>query len=243
MARRRPDPDPPRPGNPSPLELGQAAASRIGSGDWQLDAEQPPEAEPRPASSDESGPPSAKHETRNTKYDPSPPSPEQLVEAMLFVGGHALTAETACSAVRGLTPDRFHAAIDTLNKRYRAQRRAYAIHPRDGGFVLAVHPGFRALRERLFGGPREARLGQAALDVLAVIAYRQPVGKAEIDAARGTDSGGVLRQLVRLGLVAVRHRAESGGREVRYGTTPRFLRVFGLNSLDELPRLGETQQT
>src|SRR5262249_57804603 len=118
----RPDRGAARPGTPSPLELGQAAASRIGSGDWQLDAEQPPEAEPRPASSDESGPPSAKHETRNTKYDPSPPSPEQLVEAMLFVGGHALTAEAACSAVRGLTPGRVHPAIDTLNKPHPAHR-------------------------------------------------------------------------------------------------------------------------
>jgi segregation and condensation protein B len=79
------------------------------------------------------------------------------------------------------------------------------------------------------------------VDVVAVVAYRQPVTKAEIDAVRGTDSGSVLRQLVRLGLVAVRHRAESGSREVRYGTTPRFLQVFGLASLDELPRLGETQ--
>jgi segregation and condensation protein B len=76
--------------------------------------------------------------------------------------------------------------------------------------------------------------------VLAVIAYRQPVGKAEVDAIRGMDSGSTLRQLVRLGLIAVQHRAESGSREVRYGTTSRFLNVFGLSNLDELPRLGET---
>jgi segregation and condensation protein B len=171
-----------------------------------------------------------------------PPSPEQIVEALLFVGGHPLTAELARSAVRGLTAERFHEAIDALNRRYRAQRRPYAIEPREGGFVLAVLPAYRRLREKLFGGPREARLSQPAVEVLAVIAYRQPVGKAEIDAVRGTDSGGVLRLLVRLGLVAVRHRAEGGGRDVRYGTTPRFLQLFGLNGLDELPRLGDTQQ-
>ena len=73
-----------------------------------------------------------------------------------------------------------------------------------------------------------------------MVAYRQPVGKAEIDAIRGTDSASVLRQLVRLGLIAVRHRAEAATREVRYGTTPRFLHVFGLGSLDELPHLGDT---
>ena len=105
--------------------------------------------------------------------------------------------------------------------------------------MLVVRPAYRNLRERLFGGPRETRLSQPALDVLSVVAYRQPVGKAEVDAIRGTDSGATLRQLVRLGLVAVQHRADATGREVRYGTTPRFLDVFGLASLDELPRLGD----
>jgi segregation and condensation protein B len=109
--------------------------------------------------------------------------------------------------------------------------------------VLTVTPGYRAVRERLFGGPRETRLGQPALDVLSVVAYRQPVTKPEVDAVRGTDSAGVLRHLVRLGLVSVRHRGEDGQRDVRYGTTPRFLAVFGLGSLDELPRLGETKPT
>jgi segregation and condensation protein B len=159
---------------------------------------------------------------------------------MLFVGGHALTAEAACSAIRGLTAERFREAVESLGRRYRRQRRPYAVEPRDGGYVLALLPAYRGLREKVFGGPREARLGQPALDVLAVVAYRQPVGKAEVDAVRGTDSGGVLRQLVRLGLLAVQHRAEAETREVRYGTTPRFLHVFGLRSLDDLPRLGDT---
>lgn len=243
MARSRPDVDAENP--PSPLELGQAAAAQLG-GDWQLDAEpeadhapdlgvQPPPIPPPPVAT------SPTPDPRHAAPDATPPSPEQIIEAMLFAGGAALTVAAVCAAVRGLTPDRFQAAIDTLNRRYRTQHRPYAVQQRDGGFVLALASGYRALRERVLGGPREARLSQPALDVLAVIAYRQPVGKAEIDAVRGTDSGGVLRQLVRLGLVAVRHRAEAGGREVRYGTTPRFLQVFSLSTLDELPRLGATE--
>jgi segregation and condensation protein B len=161
---------------------------------------------------------------------------------MLFVGGHPLAASVACAAIRGLTPERFQTAIDTLNKRYREQWRPYTIESRDDGFVLVIRPAYRNLRERLFGGPRETRLSQPALDVLSVVAYRQPIGKAELDAMRGTDSGAVLRQLVRLGLIAVQHRADATAREVRYGTTPRFLQVFGLASLDELPRLGDSQQ-
>ncbi len=93
-----------------------------------------------------------------------------------------------------------------------------------------------------FAAPRITHPDVPALDVLSVVAYRQPVGKAEIDAIRGTDSGPTLRQLIRLGLVAVQHRADAAGREVRYGTAPRFLQVFGLDSLDELPRLGDAAQ-
>jgi segregation and condensation protein B len=148
-----------------------------------------------------------------------PPALEQIIEAMLFVGGHPLSAETASAAIRGLTPERFHAAVDTLNWRYRHQERPYTIQPRDGGFVLSILPIHRGLREKLFGGPRETRLGHPAVDVLSVVAYRQPIGKAEVDAIRGTDSGSILRHLVRLGLVAVQHRAEAGTRAVRYGTT------------------------
>ena len=208
-------------GNP---ELPVPAASSTPDSELQTPDSRPQTPDPRPPAPD------------------VPPSPEQIIEAMLFVGGPPLTAAAACAAVRGLTRDAFHAALDSLARRYRLQRRPFAVQPRDAGFVLAVTPAFRGLRERLFGGPREARLSQPALDVLSVVAYRQPVGKAEVDAMRGTDSGSLLRQLVRLGLVAVQHRAEAESREVRYGTTPRFLRLFGLALLDELPRLGDSSQ-
>ena len=230
-------------GEPDPRSLGQAAASHIGPTEWHIDA--PPDVLPEEEPPVEALVPLAPAPQVAPRTPPvaeePPPSPEQLIEAMLFVGGHPLTSEVACAAVRGFTPGQFQAAVDSLARRYRQQRRPYAVQPRDGGFVIALLPEFRGLREKVFGGPREARLGQAALDVLAVAAYRQPVGKAEIDAVRGTDSGSILRQLVRLGLLAVQHRADADTREVRYGTTPRFLQVFGLNSLEELPRLGETQ--
>ena len=239
-----PPADPP-PGPADPLALGQAAALHINAGEWQLDSFDEPVEEAQVETPTSEAPTLEESGGSRPPLAPSPdvpPSPEQLIEAMLFVGGHPLTAAVACSAVRGLTADRFQAAVDALNRRYRDQRRPYAVEPRGDGFSLAVRPAYRNLRERIFGGPRETRLSQPALDVLSVVAYRQPVGKAEVDAIRGTDSGAVLRQLVRLGLVAVQHRAEAAVREVRYGTTPRFLHVFGLASLDELPRLGDAQQ-
>ncbi len=233
-----------------PLALGEAAAAQLGA-EWQVDEiqledEDPGErgvSAPRDNANQMEAPTTRGADApRSPETSDPPPSPEQLVEAMLFVGGHPLAAVVACAAVRGLTAERFQEAVAALNRRYRDQRRPYAVEARDDGFVLAVRPAYRHLRERLFAGPRETRLSQPALDVLSVVAYRQPVGKAEVDAIRGTDSGPTLRQLVRLGLVAVQHRAEATAREVRYGTTTRFLTVFGLASLDELPRLGDAQQ-
>ena len=124
-----------------------------------------------------------------------PPTPLQIVEALLFVGGPPLTAEVAADAIRGLSPDQFRECIDALNRLYRAQNRPYSVVHGPSGYVLRVGRKYAAVRERLFGGPREARLNQPALDVLSLVAYRQPVTKSEVDAARGADSGGVLRQL------------------------------------------------
>lgn len=227
-------------GDPSPLEAGKAAAALIGAGEWQLDAEiveMVPDEEPAPILEFPKLVPAKKQPVDTSN---SPPAPEQIVEAMLFLGGHPLTSDVACRAFRGLKPERFQQAVDDLNRRYRRQGRPYSVQPRDDGFVLAIAPTFRHLREKLYGGPREARLNQAAIDVLSVVAYRQPVGKTEIDGIRGMDSGGTLRQLVRFGLIAVQHRADAENREVRYGTTRRFLENLGLGSLEELPRLGET---
>ena len=165
----------------------------------------------------------------------APPPLLRIVEALLFVGGPPLTAERACEAVRGLTPAAFVQAVDTLNRDYRRQGRPYRLQVRERGYELALQPRYRGVLERLYGSTREARLSPAALDVLALVAYRQPVSRQEVESLRGCDSAGPLRQLVRLGLVALQ-RGEADHREVLYATTPRFLTLFQLRSLDDLPR-------
>ena len=150
-----------------------------------------------------------------------------------------MTAEQATDVIRGLTPDQFRECIDTLNRLYRVQNRPYAIAHGSTGYVLRVARKYAAIRERLYGGPREARLNQPALDVLALVAYRQPAAKADIDGARGADSAGILRQLARLGLVT----GEPGGDgTVLFRTTARFLDVFRLRDLNDLPELGEPRR-
>lgn len=172
----------------------------------------------------------------------TPPPPVRIVEALLFVGGPPLTGRRVCEIIRGLSPEQFTEAVDTLNRAYRTQNRPYTILAQGDGYVLTLRPNFRGVVEKLYGGPREARLSTVAIDVLALVAYRQPATKAEIDSLRGADSGGLLRQLVRRGLVQVVYRADAQAREVSYGTTPRFLEWFGLQSLDDLPRTQDLQQ-
>ena len=171
----------------------------------------------------------------------SPPPVERIVEALLFVGGAPLTAARAAEAVRGLSAEQFAGAVAALNRAYRLQGRPYRVVVREQGYELALRPAFRPVLERLSGSARQARLSGPALDTLAVVAYRQPVTRAEVDSLRGADSIGLLRQLVRLGLVAVQ-RGGGTQNEVVYGTTPRFLKAFGLGSLDDLPRTQELQR-
>lgn len=236
-------PEEPDDAPPKAIDLGHAAAAHL-SGEWQLEAE--PIAEPEPILEAAVPPPVVPKIAPAQRIFPdqltpteAPPSGAQIIEAMLFVGGPPLTAAKACSAIRGLKPDQFREFIDELMRKYRMQNRPYSVQPRDDGFVLAMKPKYREIHEKLQGGPREARLSQPALDVLSLIAYRQPLSKPEVDALRGNDSAGPLRQLVRLGMVSVVQRADAERPAVSYGTTNRFLELFGLSTLDELPRLGD----
>ena len=188
------------------------------------------------------GLPTMPHDDDDVSTAGAPPPLPRLVEALLFVGGAPLTAARACETIRGLSEAQFAEAVAALNAEYRRQGRPYTIQAQGPGYVLTLRPRFRPVAEKLYGGPRAARLSPAAIDVLALVAYRQPATKQEIDTLRGSDCGGLLRQLVRRGLVAVVHRADADRREVSYGTTTRFLELFKLGSLDDLPQTQDLQK-
>jgi segregation and condensation protein B len=217
---------PPEPSEDTPPEdLGRSYEAILQQQGWALD---PPVEEPA------APPPAPAPQT--------PPPPVRILEALLFTGGAPLTAAQACEIIRGLTAEQFLQALDALNEDYRRQGRPYAIQPQGQGYVLALRPRYRKVIDRLYGGAREARLSPAALDVLALVAYRQPATKQEVDSLRGAESGALLRQLVRRGLIAVVQRADAAQREVAYGTTGRFLELFGLSGLEDLPRTQDLQQ-
>lgn len=180
-------------------------------------------------------------ETRTNDHSAAPPPLRRIVEALLFVGGAPLTAVRAAESVRGLTAEQFREALDALNREYRQQGRPYRIQMREQGCELVIQPRFRGVLDRLYGSTREARLSPAALDVLALVAYRQPIARQEVEALRGAESSSALRQLVRLGLIVVQ-RGQSDQREVAYSTTSRFLTLFQLRSLDDLPRTQDLQK-
>jgi segregation and condensation protein B len=170
-----------------------------------------------------------------------PPPAERILEAMLFAGRGAVTAEKARLILSGLTDEQFLAMIDALNAAYRMQGRPYALTPTEQGYVMTIKPAYLSLLERLRGPARETRLSTAAIDVLSLVAYRQPIGKQDIDAIRGFDSGALLRQLLKHGLLAAARRAETG-RDLIYSTTTRFLTMFNLKTLDDLPQTQELER-
>lgn len=171
-----------------------------------------------------------------------PPPLERIIEALLFAGGYPLTQAKARAAIRGIVQEQLDMSVSRLNKLYRDQNRPYVIQRQGDGYVMALRPRFKSVEEDLTGQMREARLSPPAIDVLALIAYRQPILGQEIDAIRGVESGALVRMLVKRGLVSVGHRGEGKDREVEYGTTPRFLQLFNLSSLEDLPQTMDLQQ-
>ena len=111
----------------------------------------------------------------------------------------------------------------------------YFVESVGGGYRLSLRDEFNSIRERFYGKIREAKLSQAAIDVLAVVAYHQPIDRKEVDKLRGEESVRVLNQLVRRELLSVERTDEKPRRSI-FSTTERFLKLFGMNSIDELPQ-------
>ncbi len=170
--------------------------------------------------------------------DPCPVNPRTILEAMLFVGNRdnqPISPGRAAELMRDVSVDEIPPLVDELNRRYDAVVAPYRVVGEDNGYRLALSEEFRSLRNRFYGRIREARLSQAAIDVLALVAYGQPMTGERISHLRGKPSRHVLAHLVRRGLLRI-ERPEPNRRTPHYHTTDRFLRLFNLESLDDLPR-------
>lgn len=162
----------------------------------------------------------------------------RAIEALLFAAGRIVSVEEL-ALVMECDPDVVRAAVDQLDNQLRD--RGVQLLRVAGGLRLVTRPEHGDAVRRLLQ-PEPARLTPARLETLAVIAYRQPVTRAEIDAIRGVDCGATVKMLLDLGLVELRgRRRDKPGRPLLYGTTARFLVEFGLDRIEDLPQLGELE--
>ncbi len=164
---------------------------------------------------------------------------DRIVEALLFSTADALTPARIGEAAGGASPRCVQASIERLRAHYAATLRAFDIHEIAGGYRLYSRPEFQEHVSRLERARAPEKLSAAALETLAIIAYRQPLVRAEIDAIRGVQCGPVLRSLIDRKLIRVVGRSDQPGRPLLYGTTKRFLDHFGLASVKDLPRVEE----
>ncbi len=163
----------------------------------------------------------------------------RIIEALLFASDAPLTAADLARVDERLDEDTVAAIVAELRTEYDAEERAFQIYEVAGGYQMLTRPEYAPLLERFETVPQPARLSTPALEVLAIIAYRQPIGRNEIEEIRGVQSGAVLRTLQDRNLIDVVGRSEGLGRPLLYGTTPKFLEHFGFRSLDDLPRPDE----
>jgi segregation and condensation protein B len=170
---------------------------------------------------------------------------QQVLEAILFSSDIPLSAGKLAQTL-GLDSTRpVKEAVDQLNEIYAQRQAAYRIEDRAGGYQLLTLPQYAEYIQRLIRKRDEGRLTPAALETLAIISYKQPILRVDVEAIRGVVCGEVIRTLMEYNLVKIVGRAEEIGRPMLYGTTKHFLEVFGLGSLKDLPRaeqLKEPQQ-
>jgi segregation and condensation protein B len=180
----------------------------------------------------------------------------RIIEALLFSAQKPLATDEIVAAIKGagaedeFTPNEFAkvreaevaGALEQLKIEYIAQQRAFQLVEKAEGWQLSTDPAYAQWVRQLFPGPKSARLSAPALETLAIIAYRQPIPRSDVESVRGVNIDGVLQTLMERGLVRIAGRAEIPGRPLLYETTQFFLEHFGLRHLDELPNVEELRK-
>jgi segregation and condensation protein B len=169
----------------------------------------------------------------------SKPIDLKVLEALLFSTHHPLTGQRFAELLDVRSQKTIRAAVQELNKQYEETGRTFRVEQVAGGYQLLSLPEYGDILKRLLAKESDARLTKAALETLAIIAYKQPILRADVEAIRGVACGETIRSLMEKHLVNIAGRAEEPGRPILYGTTKRFLQLFGLNNLKDLPQSEE----
>jgi len=163
----------------------------------------------------------------------------RILEALLFVADGPLSREQMQETVPEAGPEEIEEALEELRALYEAEGRGIGLYSVGNGHQVLTRPEVSSPIERFLAGRRRQRLSRAALEVLSIVAYRQPITRGEIETVRGVDCGATLHTLLERRLITIKGRARTVGHPLLYVTTPVFLEHFGLAELKDLPRLDE----
>lgn len=169
------------------------------------------------------------------------PTLESVTEAVLFASDEPLN-ESRLANILESSSKQVKEHIGNLNEKYRQNNSAFRIEQIAGGYQMLTLPVYSHWLKKLLRSRSESKLTSAALETLAIIAYKQPIIRADVEAIRGVSCGEIIRNLMYKGLVKITGKAEVLGRPMLYGTTRKFLQVFGLNSLKDLPKIEELKK-
>jgi segregation and condensation protein B len=169
--------------------------------------------------------------------DPAEITPIQVVEAVLFAGDEPVSAKKLAEIVGAGGVKEIKDHIEQLNRKYEQMHCAFRVESIAGGYLMLTQSAYNVWLRKLLKVRSESKLTPAALETLAIIAYKQPIMRVEVEAVRGVGCGEMIRQLCEKQLVKIVGRAEELGRPLLYGTTKKFLEVFGLNGLKDLPQV------
>jgi segregation and condensation protein B len=164
---------------------------------------------------------------------------KRVVEALLFSSDRPITTRRLTEVCDAEDGREVRAIVLELQQEYAAENRAFRIEEIAGGFQLLTNPRYAPWLQKLHQRQQEETLSKAALETLAIVAYRQPITRAEVEDIRGVHCGSMLRSLVDKRLIKVTGRSDELGRPMLYGTTRQFLEAFGLRSLKDLPKRQE----
>ncbi|QDU95344.1 SMC-Scp complex subunit ScpB [Lignipirellula cremea] len=213
-------------------DLSQAYAQLIGAGEEPYEEPKAEDELEEPADVD------AEQEEEEPPDDACEVTPRSILEAILFVGhpeNESLSSKEIASLMRGVRAEEIDELVLELNQYYTEEGAPYQIASIESGYRLVLRSEFSGVREQFYGRVKDAKLSQATIDVLSLVAYGQPLTKEQLEKSRNKPSGGILNQLVRRGLLRL-ERTEDKPRKKLYYTTDRFLELFGLDSLNDLPR-------
>lgn len=165
-----------------------------------------------------------------------------VVESLLFSSDTPLTISKIREILPDLSPQDIKSIIDYLNDQYRSGRHSFEIKPIAGGYQIFNVAEYAVYINRLNQSKQKTRLSQKALETMAIVAYKQPVTKHEIEEIRGVSADGVIKTLLARNLIAISGRAKAPGGPFLYNTTKKFLDYFGLEKLEDLPKLKEIDE-